>query len=188
MRRKNFSFIWKLEEFLVQASVEHRGKVLRGVLTGKIGAADISNKQGVSRKHGSGLGRLVEVSHRDTDALGGVTGSGKKIEPALTELEGITVFDCGMRESSAGTLAEINAGSGALGKLMMTGDKVGVQVRFDDVLDLQTLLSGVVKVDVNVALGIDYRRDSLGPDQIGSVRQTSQKEMFHQNRCHIFLM
>src|SRR6266568_847341 len=164
MRREDLSLIWKFEELLVQALVEHRGKFLRGVLAGKIGAADISNKQSVSRKHGSRPRRLGKVSHRNTDALCGVTGSCKKIEPALTELEGITVFDGGMRESSAGTFAEINARSSALSKLMMAGDEVGVQVGFDDVLDLQTLFHSVVKVDVNVALRINDRRDSFRTD------------------------
>ena len=68
----------------------------------------------------------------------------------------------------------------------MTGDEVGVQVRFDDVLDLQPLLLGGVEVDIDVALRINDRRDAFRTDQIGSVRQAPQEEMFHQNRCHNF--
>ena len=38
----------------------------------------------------------------------------------------------------------------------MAGDEVGVQVRFDNVLDLQALLPGGVYIDVDVALGVNH--------------------------------
>ena len=102
----------------------------------KIGTANVANEESVAGKERLWLGRLAQISHRDANALNGVSGSSKKIEAAVTELKGITVLDRGVREGGAGAFAEINPCSGALRKLMMTGDEVGVQVRFDDVLDL----------------------------------------------------
>jgi hypothetical protein len=107
----------------------------------------------VACKGGSRPGWSGEVRHRNADAFDGMTGSLHEIEPAVTELEGVAVGDGGMRKRRSGVPADINAGAGALSKLMVTGDEVGVQVRFDDVLDFQPLLARGVQVDVDVALG-----------------------------------
>ena len=114
-----------------------------------------------------------------------MAGSLQEIEAALAELDGVAVLD----RACAGTSApepspEIDARAGALGKFVMAGDEVGVQVRFDDVLDLQPLFAGGVEVDVDVALRVDHRRDAFRPDQVGSVRQTAQKEVFDENGFH----
>src|SRR5438477_9415591 len=114
MRRKDLRIIGKLQELVVQALVEHGGKLLRGVLSRKIGTADVSNKQRVSGKYRSWVGRLGEFGYRNTDALRCVTGSRKKIEPALTELQGVTVFNRCVGEGSARALAEINTRTAAL--------------------------------------------------------------------------
>ena len=79
---------------------------------------------------------VVKIGHRDADAFEGVTGRLKKVEATLAKLDGIAVFNRRVRERSAGAFAEINAGSSALGKLMMTRNEVGVEMRFDNVLDL----------------------------------------------------
>src|SRR5205807_2273199 len=171
---------------VMQAVVEHRGKLLRRVLGRKIRTANVANEQSVAGKERFWPGRLFEISHRDANALHGVSGSRKKIKAAVTELEGITLLDRCVREGGAGAFPEINARSSTLRELMMTGDEVGVQVCFDDVLDLQPLLLGGVEVDIDVALRINDRRDAFRTDQIGSVRQAPQEEMFHQNRCHNF--
>jgi len=59
---------------------------------------------------------------------------------------------------------------------MMTGDEVGVQVRFDNVLDLQALLPCGVYVDVDVALGVNHGSDAFRTDRVGGVSQTSEKK------------
>ena len=79
---------------------------------------------------------VVKIGHRDADAFEGVTRRLKKVEATLAKLDGISVFNRRVRERSAGAFAEINARPGALGKLMMTGNEVGVKMRFDNVLDL----------------------------------------------------
>ncbi len=105
--------------------------------------------------------------------------SRQEIEPALAELEGITALDRDVRKSAARTVAEINARAGTLSKLVVTGDEICMQVAFDDVLDLQTLLPSGVEIDVDIALRINDGRDSFRSNQVGSVGQTPQKEMFH---------
>src|SRR5262249_33093476 len=116
---------------------------------------------------------LLQISHGNTHALHRVTRSRKKIEAALAKLKGIAILDCSVGESSAGAIAQIDARSGALGKFTMPGYKVGVQMRLNDVLDLQVLFPGEVKIDVDIALRIDYRCNAFRSHQIGSVRQTA---------------
>src|SRR6266496_26972 len=184
MRRKNFHFIGKLQQLVMQAAVEHGRKLLRGVVAGEIGAANVSHKQRVSGEYGSWPGMVDQVSHCNTNALQGVTWRLKKVETALAKPDGIAVFNRSVRERSAGAFAEINARRGALGKLMMTGNEVGVEVGFDNVLDLQVLSLGGIKVNVNVALRINDRGDSVRIDQVRSMGQAAQIEVFDLNRCH----
>ena len=86
------------------------------------------------------MSRAAEVGQHDTDALDRVTGSLQEVEPAISELNGIAVFDRRVRERRAAAVAQIDARSGAFGQFVMAGDEVGVQMGFDDdALDLQTL-------------------------------------------------
>ena len=48
----------------------------------------------------------------------------------------------------------------------MTADEIRVQVRLDDVLDLETLRRAFGDVLVNVALRIDDRRLAVRTDQV----------------------
>jgi hypothetical protein len=68
-----------------------------------------------------------------------VAGSLHEIEPAITEREGVAIPDGGVRKRRAGTRAKIDPRTGAFRKLAMAGYEVGVQMSFDDVLDLQTI-------------------------------------------------
>ena len=84
-----------------------------------------------------------------------MAGSLQEIEAAVTELDGVAVRYGRVRHGRARALAEIDTRTSAVGKLVVAGDEVGVEVCFDDVPDLQTLVSGRVDVDVDVALGVD---------------------------------
>src|SRR5262245_33321476 len=59
----------------------------------------------------------------------------------------------------------------------MSADEIGMQVRLDDIIVLNPMRGGVDYVLVDVALRIDDRSHSLGPDQIRSVCQASQIEL-----------
>src|ERR1700679_769501 len=68
----------------------------------------------------------------------------------------------------------------------MAGDEVGVEVGFDDVLDLEVLLACVVEVDVDVALGVDDGGDALRGDYVRGVREAAEEELFDDYRFHVF--
>src|ERR1019366_929461 len=77
-----------------------------------------------------------------------------------------------------------NARSRALGQFAMAGDKVGVQMRLNDMFDLPVIASGYIKVDINIPLGVDYRCNALRPNHVGCVGQTAQIETLNLHRFH----
>ena len=71
-------------------------------------------------------------------------------------------------------VADLRPGGGR--QLQVTGQEVGVDVRFDDPLDLQAVLGGFAQVLVDVAARVDDHGTSgaLIPDQIRPLRQAVQ--------------
>src|SRR2546427_11713763 len=106
MCRIDLSFIRKLQQLVMQAVVEHRGKLLRRVLGRKIRTADGANEKSVTGKESFWPGRLASTRHRDAKALHGVSGSRMKIKAAVNGLEGITALRRLAREGCAGTLMQ----------------------------------------------------------------------------------
>jgi hypothetical protein len=51
-------------------------------------------------------------------------------------------------------------------------------MRFDQVLDRETVLVRFVQVNADVALRIDNRGDTFRSDHVGSVRETGKIELF----------
>ena len=62
-------------------------------------------------------------------------GQVEEVEAGVAELEDVAVFDRCVGEGRVGVFAEIDAGAGALGELVMARDEVD-GVRLDDVLSL----------------------------------------------------
>jgi hypothetical protein len=111
---------------------------------------------------------LLAVFDDDADALKRVAGSLQEFHAALAELDGVAVGHGAVREG----------GAGSLGQLLVAGDEAGVQVGLDDVFEAQAKLGSGVKIDLDVALGVDNGGDSFRPNQIRCVCQTTQIELF----------
>jgi hypothetical protein len=112
---EDFGFVGELEELVVEAVIEEGGELLRGVVGGEIGAADVADEEGVSGEDGAGRGGSGEVGEDGADALAGVAGSVEKVEAGVAELEGVAVVDGSVGEGGVGVFAEVDAGAGALG-------------------------------------------------------------------------
>jgi hypothetical protein len=63
-----------------------------------------------------------------------------------------------MRELYSCFFAEDYLRAGPRGNLAVTADEVGVQVRFDHVLDVQAVCRRLRQIFINIALRIDNRR------------------------------
>ncbi len=179
--------VGELEEFFVEALIEERGELLRGVLAGEIGAAYVAYEEGVSGEDGAGLSRADEVGEDGADAFDSVAGSVEEVEVGVAELEGVAVFYGDVGESSVGIFAEVDAGSGALGQLVVAGDEVGVEMGLDDVLDAEIFLAGEVEVEVDVALRIDDSGDAFARDDVGGVGEAAEEELLDEDGFHDFV-
>ena len=74
-----------------------------------------------------------------------------------------------MRKGCAGEGAEINFCAGAGSKLLVSGDKVGVQVSLEDVADRQPVLFGSLEIEVNIPLGIDHHCLAFRSEHVGGM-------------------
>src|SRR5262245_35380872 len=59
----------------------------------------------------------------------------------------------------------------------MTGNKVGVEVRLNDVLDGETVAFGLIEVNVDIAAWINDGGFALGSEEIGGVGETGEIEL-----------
>ena len=183
---EDLGVVGELEEFFVQALVEQGGELLRGVVGGEIGAAYVADEESVAGEDGSGACGRGEVGEDGADAFDGVAGGVEEVEAGVAELEGVAVFDGGVGEGGVGVFAEIDAGAGALGELVMAGDEVGVEMGLDDVLDAEIFLAGEVEVDIDVALGVDDGGDAFGGHDVGGVSEAAEEELLDEYRFHLF--
>ena len=88
---------------------------MRGVVGGEIGAADVADEESVAGEDGARVGGRGEIGEDGADAFDGVAGGVEEVEAGVAELEGVAVFDRGVREGRVGVFAEVDAGAGALG-------------------------------------------------------------------------
>ncbi len=179
VRGKDLGGLWKRKQFFVKALEQEGCQLLRRVICREVGPAHIADEKSVARKDGAGLFGPLNIGHQDADAFHGVAGSLKKLEAAAAELNGVAVFDSGVGEGRASPVSKIDAGAGALSQLAMAGDKVRMQMCFDDVLDGDTDAGCRLDVYIDVALGIDDRGHAPGTDQVGRVSKATEVETLH---------
>ena len=144
------------EQLLVQRVVERPGQLVgRGAhRRQQVRAADVADEEGVAGEHPPRFGVGVLVDH-DGDRLGGVAGGRPGLERHLPEREVLAVRQGLDGELRPGSLAVADDGSGGGGDFEVAGEEIGVEVRFDDPLDVQACGLGVGQVLRDVALWVD---------------------------------
>jgi hypothetical protein len=83
-----------------------------------------------------------------------------------------------MGKLSSGAGSDIDLRPRASRKLSVSGDKISMQMSFENVSDFDALGIRGLEVKINVPLRIDYHRLAPGSQQIGSVRETAQIKLF----------
>ena len=153
---------------------------------GEIGAAYVADEKSVAGEDGAGGRGRREVCEDGADAFDGVAGRVEEVEAGVAELEGVAVMEGDVGEGGVGIFAEIDAGSGALGELVVAGDEVSVEMGLDDVLDAEIFLAGEVEVEVDVSLWVDDGGDAFAGDDVGGVGKAAEKELLDEDRFHRF--
>jgi hypothetical protein len=81
-----------------------------------------------------------------------------------------------MKSSFAGAAPapEDDASSCSLCKFAVSGDEVRVKMRFDDVLDLETMRVRFINVDVDISAWIDHSGFPVRSDEVRRMRQAAE--------------
>ena len=100
-------------------------------------------------------------------------GGGPELQAHLTELDTLAVAHLAVREVHVRGLPVDDGGAGRGGQLQVPGEKIGMHVRLDDVVDAQPAGGRVIQVILDVPPGIHHGRvpGGLVADQIGSLGQ-----------------
>ena len=129
-------------------------------------------------KHGPRLLVLLFVGHQQADALRRVSRSRQHFEVQLAHLQLVAVFHCNMRKRRPSSTRQIDRGASARRQLAVSGDEICMQMRLEDVPDLHAILLRRFQVNFHVALRIDDDSFALRSQQIRSMRQTAEVELF----------
>ncbi len=71
-----------------------------------------------------------------------------------------------MLEFGVGLRSDVDLRARARRQFFVSGNKVGVQMSFENVPDLKILLVSRLQIDVHIALRIHHRRLALRSDQV----------------------
>lgn len=115
--------------------------------------------------------------------LGGVPGRMENLDPDLTHLDPLAVFDrlVVVAEHGGGRAEQRDPLAGR--ELRQTGEIVIVAVAVDAVTDPQALRSGHVEVAVDLALRVEDERlpGLFGADQVGGVPEILEEELLEEH-------
>jgi hypothetical protein len=88
-----------------------------------------------------------------------------------------------VREGGSRSRAKIDFCSRPLRELAMPADKIGMQMRLDDVLDLQALRRSLIDVQRHVALWIHHDRDAFRAEHVRRVRKAGEIKLL---KIHLY--
>ena len=114
---------------------------------------------------------MTEIVDEKRNRFRSVAGSFEGFQANAAKLDDAAVIERSEAVFGLGFGAEINCGADTIAEFQMAGDKVGVEMGEEDVLDLQVVFVSEGEVAVDIALGID---DGSGAglfvtDEVGSV-------------------
>ena len=186
MRGVDEGFVGQREEFVVQRVVEVAAEFVgaeaeRGA---EVGAADVADEHGVAGEDSVRIScALGEIEDEDRDRLDGVAGGFVDLEAHAGEFECVAVVHGDEGVFGDGASAEMDGGVRVVAELEVAGDEVGVEVRQEDVTDLEAECVGVVEILLDVALGVDDDRGVAGfvAEQVGGVGETAQVVLFEDH-------
>jgi hypothetical protein len=84
----------------------------------------------------------------------------------IAEAELIAIVHGAMRKGGASAVAEYNVRPGACRELPMAAHKIGVEMRFNNVLDLETVGRGFLEILLDIALGIHHSGFAVSANQV----------------------
>ena len=178
MRRPDLDVIAESQDLVVQRVVEH-GRHLLGresATAREIGASGVADEQRVAREQ---FGRRVFlfITDEPRHAFGRMAGRFQSAQHDTAGAQLVAVTHRAMRKLRVRGRADDDLRAAACGELLMSADKVGVQMGLDDVADAQPGRARRVEILLDVALRIDDHGLPVGADQIRRMGETSEVEL-----------
>jgi hypothetical protein len=179
MRWKDFHFVRERKQFCVQGVIKHACQLSgRHTRAEQIRTSDIPDKQRVTGQYSLRNGRrFLPIKYHNADGLRSVAGCLQKPKRHVSHDDLIAFMNRYEWKLHFGTGSKIDFRTRARSEFMMPGHKVGVTVCLDDKFDRQAVSSGIIDININVALGIDNSRVIPGSDQIRSVGKTAEVKL-----------
>src|SRR6266568_4314802 len=118
------------------------------------------------------------IGDDQADALGSMPRCFQDADRRLPKVELKSILHRDVRKLRSGLRAHVDGRTGAGCQFPVAGNKVGVQVTLKNVPDGDSVISSGLQVQLDVALRIDYHRFTFRSQEVGSMRQTSQIELF----------
>jgi hypothetical protein len=114
-----------------------------------------------------------------------VTGGLEDLETHAGEVKRVAVFHGDEGVLGDGAAAEMDGGAAAIAELEVSGDEVGVEVREENVADLEAEFFGVVEILLDVALGVDDYGGVAGfvAEEVRGVGEAAEVVLFQDHVC-----
>ena len=108
----------------------------------------------------------------------------ERLQPHASELDGIAVVEGNKWVLGLCRSTQVDLRADAIAKLEVTGDEIRMEVREEDVLDLEAMLGGKRQVLIDVTLRIDdrCRVRFLVANQVRRVREAIEVKLLQNHR------
>lgn len=130
-----------------------------------------------------------QIVNQDGNGFRGMAGGFEGLQTEATEFEEGAIGKGSETIFCLSSGAKVNSGANAVAEFEVASYEIGVEMRQDDVLDLEAVFGSEVEIALDVALGIDDNCDAGGfvANQIGGVGETVQVELIkNQGRSPSF--
>ena len=158
VRRIHQALVRQRQQLRVQRIEEHAAKFggRPAQRRAQIGPAYVADEQSVAGEHGMRL-RIagVQVVNDDGDRFRSVARRFQHLQAHASEFENVAIAKRSKRVRRFRRGAQIDCCAHAIAQLQMPGDKIGVEMRQEYVLDLERVLGGKRNVLVGVALRVN---------------------------------
>ena len=180
MGRIDHDVVGQREERAVEAVVELPGQRL-GREAGRrdeVGPAHVADEEGVA---GEDRDRPVPIDDEQRDALRRVSRRLEDAQAYAAERDLVAVAGGHVGEGGPGPVPDDDRRARAAGQLPVARHEVGVDVRLDDVADLEAVPRRRLQVGVDVPPGVDDRRDAAVADEVGGLRETAEVDLLEDH-------
>ena len=166
-------------DFRAQAVERNTGQLFLGhgrSLLGQIGSSDVTEEERIAGEDGDVFATFIAQQIRG--AFHGVAGRVKHLDRDVADAEFFSVRSDVRFKRRVGVGSVNDGGSGLFGKCDVAAHKIRMEVRFQHVLDFDTVFLGSLDVRGDFAQRIDDDAFAIAMDVVGALSQAARVDLF----------